>query len=144
VSTATATATLPAWAASYIGIPFQDRGRTRAGVDCWGLVLLAFGEVYGIALPAFERRYASTRDRVAVARLFYEEAISARWRRVTLAEARLPDVLSMRLAGSGHVGLVLTPERFLHVLPGRETCVERLHPLWAGRVEAVYRHEACA
>lgn len=136
--------TLPEWVASYVKIPFEDRGRTRAGLDCWGLATVVYRDVFGVALPLYDASYDSVRDRVAVPRLFFEEATSARWRQVPLAEARMPDILSMRLAINSHVGIMLTPERFLHVAHGRETCVERLRPLWIHRVEAVYRHEAFA
>lgn len=134
---------IPAWAARFIGIPWVDRGRDLRGLDCYGLVFVVFRDVFNIHLPRFDARYATTKDRVAVARLFYEETTGARWRRVLLTDAQPPDALHMMLAGANHVGIVVAPGRFLHVLPGRETCIERLaSPVWMHRVESVYRHEA--
>ena len=132
---------IPFWCGTFVGVPFKDRGRTREGWDCWGAVATIYEEVYGIRLPSFAIRYQTANDRVTVARLFFEESTSARWRRVDLKDARPPDVLAMSLAGARHVAVLVTPDRFLHVLAGRETCVERIHPHWAPRIEAVYRHE---
>ena len=41
---------LPAWVADYVGLPWEPYGRTRAGVDCWGLVRLVYEERLGICL----------------------------------------------------------------------------------------------
>ena len=133
---------IPAWVGPYIGIPFAERGRTRQAIDCWGLIRLVYLEQFGVTLPSYELRYDTTRDRVAIARLFFEEVTSARWRRVELEAAHVPDALSFSLVGASHAGLLVAPDRFLHVLPGRETCVERFRPQWVNRVGGVYRHEA--
>jgi len=132
---------IPAWVESYIGIPFQERGRTHAGIDCWGCLVLVYQEVFGIRLPSYEARYDTTKDRVAVARLFFQETTSARWRRIAMDAAAPPDVLSISLAGNSHAAILVTPDRFLHVLPGRETCIERIRPSWESRIDGVYRHE---
>ena len=133
---------IPAWVESYIGLPWKDRGRTREGCDCFGLLRLVYAEVFNIQLPSYELRYPSTTDKVAVARLFFEETTSTRWRQVFLRDATPPDALLMAVAGAQHVGILVATERFLHILPGRQTCVERFRPMWTNRVEAVYRHEA--
>jgi len=39
------------WATPLIGIPFQERGRSLAGCDCWGLVRFALGRGVGGAGP---------------------------------------------------------------------------------------------
>jgi lipoprotein Spr len=136
----TAAVEIPAWCERYIGIPFLDRGRTREGADCWGLARLILDEVFHIALPSYEMRYTTSIDHVAIARLFFEETTSPRWHRVLLSGARCPDVLSLTVMGASHVGVVVAPERFLHTLPGRQSCIERLKPMWTHRVDAVYRH----
>lgn len=38
------------------GVPFQWDGRSRAGVDCWGLVLRFHETVHGLTLPDWARR----------------------------------------------------------------------------------------
>lgn len=41
------------WARQYIGLPFVLGGRTKEGLDCWGLVKVVYQEVKGIELPDF-------------------------------------------------------------------------------------------
>jgi cell wall-associated NlpC family hydrolase len=132
---------IPEWVGAYIGIPFKDRGRTREGADCWGVVRMVFADQFGIDLPSYDANYEKAGDRFAVTELFFQETTSTRWRRVMLGEAVPHDVLRMSVAGNSHAGILVAPDRFLHVLPGRETCVERLKQ-WEPRITAVYRNEA--
>jgi cell wall-associated NlpC family hydrolase len=44
-----------AWVNSYVGIPYVLNGRDRAGVDCWGILCLAFREQRGVELPDQQR-----------------------------------------------------------------------------------------
>jgi cell wall-associated NlpC family hydrolase len=39
------------WVNDYVGVPYLTNGRTRAGWDCWGLVMVVFEERRGIRLP---------------------------------------------------------------------------------------------
>lgn len=52
----------PAWCADYIGVPFLERGRDRAGCDCWGLVRLVLAERFGVAVPSYAGDYATIAD----------------------------------------------------------------------------------
>jgi len=137
----TTQAIIPPWVGAYIGIPFKERGRDASGLDCYGLLFHVYRNQYKISLPMYAERY-SLQDRLSVAKVFFEETTSARWRRVLREEAEPPDVLTMTLSFGSHVGILVTPDRFLHVLPGRETCVERLQGVWERRIEGIYRHGA--
>lgn len=39
------------WWCKYIGIPFADNGRDFEGIDCGGLVILAYLREFGLVLP---------------------------------------------------------------------------------------------
>ena len=39
------------WINSYIGLPYEVGGRTRSGLDCYGLCKLVYQEQYGLELP---------------------------------------------------------------------------------------------
>ena len=42
------------WHVPYLGLRYLLGGRTRAGLDCWGLVCLVYREQRGIELPVFD------------------------------------------------------------------------------------------
>lgn len=133
------------WITSYLGIPFQDHGRTREGVDCYGLVRLIYEERRGITLPSYTEAYATTHDCVEITALLKNE-VGSRWKEIPLSEAAMYDGLVFRLLGQPtHFGMVLEPPMFIHALKrerqttGR-TWIERWDSLeWRHRLIAAVR-----
>ena len=46
---------IPRWVGYYLNIPYESGGRTRAGIDTWGLIRLVWAEQLGCALPSYLR-----------------------------------------------------------------------------------------
>lgn len=119
------------WSAGFVGLPFADRGRVRAGLDCWGLVRLVYSECRGIDLPSYTERYASTEERRQIGDLLTSERAGPAWREVSLADPHELDVLLFSAAGRPmHVGLVARPGLMLHVSAGHDS---RIEPYSSGR-----------
>jgi cell wall-associated NlpC family hydrolase len=134
---------LPAWANHYVGLPFAEHGRDRTGVDCWGLLRLIYQEQFGLTLPSYAEAYRTTIDAQEIGALVQREATSG-WEAVPLAEARLGDVLILRVRNYPmHCGLVLAPPKFLHIERRIQAAVERWDAWhWSQRISGVFRHEA--
>ncbi len=141
-------AELPAWVSQYIGLPFVEHGRTRAGVDCWGLIRLVLDERFGVAVPSYVNGYASTTDHEVLGRLIASQMTP--WREVPFDKLRMRgderagDVALLRVRGQPmHVGLVVAKGCMLHVEEGIATCLERYDgPRWARRLLGIFRHES--
>jgi len=131
------------WAAAYIGIPFRTGGSARAGCDCFGLMALAYREVFGITLPLYADQYDSVRDADRLARIVETNLPTTPWREVPAASMTPGDGLLFRVVGQPiHVGIAVGDGRFLHVLSSMtESCIERLaSPRWHRRLLGVYRY----
>lgn len=129
----------PEWCASYRRIPFLEKGRDRAGVDCWGLVRLVLEEQFGfLGLPSYEDRYRGTADRDGIAAAVRSGLLQG-WERSYVAAAG--SLVILRLAGRPwHCGLMANGSSMLHTLEGTGVCVERLDSLlWRNRVEGWWR-----
>lgn len=129
------------WVNDYIGIPYRTGGRTKDGLDCWGLVRLVHREQFGNDLPSFDGLYDAPDDERVV------ELIARNregWARVDTPQPG--DVVVFRVwGGNQHVGVVTEPGKFLHVRIGRDAVVERLDgSIWVKRVEGVYRYEGAS
>lgn len=131
---------VPFWAGHYIGLPFADHGRSRSGLDCWGLVRLVMAEQFGIALPSFDTEYRFAADAPQVGALVRREI--PRWDEVPAGEERLGDIVVARLRGHPmHVGLVLGDRRMLHVERGINSAIEPYAgPRWGARLHGFYRY----
>jgi cell wall-associated NlpC family hydrolase len=130
----------PAWAGSYLQIPFLEHGRTRAGLDCYGLVRLVFQEQRGIELPSLTHGYATTTDADEILTLFRGELL-AHWQEVPTTQARLFDVAIFRILGQPiHFALALDPPWFLHVVKDTDVSIERWDALiWEKRLVGMVR-----
>ena len=110
---------VPAWVGRYIGIPFAENGFAMTGCNCWGLVHLVLAQERGIAVPTYGEISAS--ELLAAARSFRRDAITEPWREITdglrafdcVVMSAMTDDARMRLPG--HVGILVSPTRVLHV-----------------------------
>ena len=133
---------LPAWAAQYVGLPYLPGGQSRDGVDCWGLVMMVWAEVYGIPLPDYSgKRWSAPADteQVALDAIRYANRFSA----VRPGKEREGDGILFRMRGAPtHVGVVLTPGVMLHAFEGSDSCVEPYTSWrWNKRIAGIYRYE---
>jgi cell wall-associated NlpC family hydrolase len=132
---------VPIWAGHYIGLPFHEHGRTRAGLDCWGLVRLALAEQFGLAVPSFTHEYRRTVDAARIPALIERE--TSRWQSIPAEAAQTGDVIVLRVGGRPmHVGLVLGDGLMLHVERGIDSAIERYDgPQWRERIFGFYRYK---
>lgn len=132
------------WSTGYIGLPWQDRGLTRAGIACWGLVRLVYAERLGLDVPDYAAEVVSLAERAEVAAVFAGGTVAGPWAAVPEGDAREFDVVVFRRAGlDAHVGIITEPGRMLHITSGQDSAViDYTAGRWAPRLSGTYRHES--
>ena len=129
------------WSDSLIGLPYLELGRTPAGVDCWGLVRLAFA-AHGVEVPSYVGEYLSPEELAEVAEVIRTGVSDGTWEQV--AEAQPMDMLVFRRGPlDAHTAVVVGQGLMLHVDSTAPSRIERYSaPLWRSRLTGIYRHKA--
>lgn len=127
------------WAEKYIAIPFVEKGRDKAGLDCYGLVRLVYGQEIGIDLPDYLAAYETTDDREALNALISHEK-SQLWREKPNGRECEFDVAVLKMRGVPmHVGVVIGGGKMLHCLKGVGTSIERYNSIkWQSSVAGFF------
>lgn len=129
------------WSDRYIGIPFEEFGRARAGCDCWGLACVIYREELGITLPDYLGDYASAEEQTEVAALIDRDRVSPLWLPVTGPAMAFDLALFRRGRLSTHIGIVVRHGWMIHMQG--EDCA-KIEPygsgVWAHRFQGCYRH----
>ncbi|MGZ9811292.1 C40 family peptidase [Pseudoroseicyclus sp. H15] len=125
-------------ASAYVGLPWLERGRTAAGVDCWGLAGLVYGLELGIELPSYAGDYVSPHELVELDRLI--SAGREDW--LPVADPQPFDLLLFRRSHfDSHVGICVTPRAMLHATSTDcSKIVDPTGPRWAPRFTGAFRH----
>lgn len=129
------------FAKQYIGLKFKNRGRTKDGVDCWGLVRLIYKEQYNIELPSYDDEYNSSYNINETRDAIIEHA--KEWTQISKEAASTGDVIVLRLSGyPTHVGIVIEKGKMLHIIEGTDAVIENYdNRLWEHRIVGFFRHK---
>lgn len=129
------------WAGAYLGLPQADHGRSRAGVDCWGLVRLVYADELGIDLPSYTDVCPDLAERAELGALITGERDRGPWREVT--DIQPFDVLLFRIGTHAtHVAVAVDGRDMLHIHGRTESCVVRSgDAMWRKRLVGVYRYQ---
>jgi len=122
----------------YMLVPYLNRGRTKTGLDCWGLVRMIYRDELGIYLGNLDG-YSDSENEEEVGNVIVSES-SDNW--IETTSPKPLDVVVLRLASKPcHVGVVIGGGDFIHALRGRGVTVGRLSGvLWRNRIHAFYRY----
>lgn len=132
------------WSNRYIGIPFEDKGRTDQGCDCWGLVRLVYQRELGFELPSL-LDYSDTKDSKTISKMIRQHQDDLTWLPVETQHAQPFDVCVFRMVGvAAHVGIVVKNGLMLHCQRGSCTVHDEYlrDSNWSKRLEGIYRHAA--
>lgn len=94
-----------------VGVPWVSGGSSLSGADCWGLVLLASREIYGVDIGRYEG--AEFRGE-KLTEIINWEAGSSDW-----IETQLPRAGDVVTMGTEHIGIMVTTSQVLHSLHGK-------------------------
>ena len=130
----------PGWTNAYVSppVPFREHGRDPAGWDCWGLLRWVYQHEFGISLPSYAEGYESIDDHGGVFAVFEDQVRG--WEETD--DPRPGDVVWCAFMGFPcHVGVYAGAGTMLHVMPKRNTVVERIDgPAWQHRIRTYFRH----
>ncbi|MBD3786829.1 MAG: C40 family peptidase [Sphingomonadales bacterium] len=105
---------MSSWSNSYIGTPWAPLGRSREGVDCYGLACVIYREELGITLPAYLGDY-SLEDEAEIATLIAGGRRSPLWVPVEGPALAFDLALFRRGRIDAHVGIVVQRGLMIHV-----------------------------
>ena len=128
------------WPSEFVGLPYLLFGRTRAGVDCYGLIVLVYHDVLGIEIAPFAEVAESTLP-LDVYREFWETHRELAWERVDEDHVEAGDVVDLSVLGHPHCGIVTRPGQMIHARAGVGVrLAEYSRGFFCRRVLGTYRH----
>lgn len=127
------------WQNKYIGIPYKDHGRDKAGIDCWGLARLIYKEEFNIDLPSFsEDNFYNSEDSTQIAEIFAQNMEG--W-----AKSEVPspgNLVLFRIMGDiSHIGIAISATHFIHARENYSSAIEAFDSInWKHRCEGFYKY----
>ena len=129
------------WWNKYVGIPFINRGRTRDGLDCWGLVRLIYEQERQIILPSYLDLYQHTQQQKTITQAIAVHKTDE-WREVE--NPKEFDVMLLKMAGYPmHVAVCTKPGYMIHCSEGAGTVHQQYGTmLWPrSKISGFFCHE---
>lgn len=128
------------WSNAYVGLPWAEFGRDRAGCDCWGLACVIYREELGITLPDY-LGYGSADELGEIAALVDGATASPLWLPASGPALAFDIAVFRRGRLSSHVGIVVRHGLMIHMADESAARHERYDAgRWRTRLTGTWRH----
>ena len=130
------------WWDDYVGMPFESKGRTRDGCDCYGLLRIIYSDQLGVELPLLLLEYENTLQRKTMNDMMRSQPLLIGFEQVELSAVQPLDVLVLRNVGFDcHIGIVTGGNWMIHSEAGKGTVLEDFsRPHVKPRVKEAWRY----
>ena len=113
------------WYAKYVGIPFESKGRTKEGADCYGLVRIVLEENFNMKLPLLNG-YSDALNGKETSAYISENTPLLSGEELSDPQVGCVVVLSTSQGLSGHVGVIVDKNMILHTTKENGAVIERI------------------
>lgn len=122
---------------NYLKIPYQHKGRTFDGADCFGLLRLFYKHELGIDLPDYTEDYPMEwwRDQ----NLFLDMYKQYKFKKVDTFEYGNVILFKNTSNVPGHAGIVIDDSNFLHMTRSGAGTNLYLYGAWSKQIHSVYK-----
>ncbi len=128
------------WPNHYTGMPWADRGRSRAGCDCYGLARIIYQEELGVSLPDY-LGYASTEELGEIAALIDGAQQLPMWVPVSGPAVAFDLAVFRRGRLATHIGVVVRRGLMIHMADEDCAKIEAYDSgRWSHRLTGHWRH----
>lgn len=132
----------------YVGIPYKvggrDIGAENAPLDCWGLMVKMYQEIYGISLPHYND-ISNEQSNDTLSEFILSTEIHNQFIEVT-GIVKQGDLILINIFGSPlHIGMALDNKMMIHAQMNSGSVIESFRSRkWQTRVYKIYRHKTLA
>jgi cell wall-associated NlpC family hydrolase len=117
---------------------YKDGGMGPIEYDCFGFAAEVYRQ-FGITLPM---DYAVPTDKYERDATIRTEMGGERYEEIFIPEAPALVAFAIRPPFVTHVGVLIGPCEFIHMIENAGVCVNKLsHPMWKKRVAGIYRYK---
>lgn len=126
----------------YVGLTYKPSAREDTVVDCWGLIVVLYRDLYGIHLPKYETCSVAKDGQQGTAEFLLQADLYKQCKRVELNEVQEGDLLLLMNAGlPTHIGMIIDHEYMIHCFDKAGSVIESYRSnKWRTRIQAAYRH----
>ena len=131
------------WASDYVGLPYEGGGRTREGLDCYGLLALVMKDQFGIEIELFDGLDGrNDEDQQSIAK-FWSDQVGSEWREIPLGEEQPGDAVNLVVMRLPHCGVVVGNGMMLHTTAQAGVAIESYtRGRFCRRFRNIYRHRS--
>jgi len=121
----------------YLGVPYIHKGRTLAGLDCWGFIIDVYKHFKNIDIFDLENY---DKDWFKKGKNHFAENYYQKW--IKKMKPSFLDVILFKTSKGciNHAGLFLGSGQFIHC-PEAGVGISRLNDKWKERIEGFYTYD---
>lgn len=126
----------------YIGLTYKPSARGDTVVDCWGLIVVLYRELFSIELPTFTECSVAKTGSDGMVDFLFATDLYKQCTKIELDQAKEGDLLLLTNAGQPtHIAMVIDDEHMIHCFDRAGSVIESYRSRkWKPRIQALYRH----